>query len=345
VTTALSLTIPPMDKSANTRPTALQKTKIATAAGLGFPSFLKLPLVGDVDNKFAAPEVQLKDPRFGESQGLPFVMEIAVDGERSAPAGVGRAADQAFFRQKPKLLFNVSFACGKPQGFFRRGVYGDPRSIWFNVFFGYYQIDVGKDSWGRPFGYEADGVTVRWDDVLRIGKSDWNYFSNWLYGVPDSAVEPTNEPLRGPQTTTTHQGRRAVNGRAWDVLDLDHVTVVSAYDDGSKGEGNGGLVDRELWSFLWRASFGFPLKKKVVNKSSFFPVPMKARLYMAYREKKRDNDLDAPSYQTFLFGGTINQYYSQQSKQHEATNVQFLDAQLAAVEAVMRKDYADLGFS
>ncbi len=329
--------MPAMDKH---NASLAAKAQILTAACLGFPKFMRLPLVGDVDNKFAAPEVQLNSPRFGESQGLPFVMEIVVDGNRSAPAGVGRAADQAFFRQSPRLLFNVSFACGKPQGFLRRGLYGDPRSIWFNVFFGYYEIDVSKSAWGRPFGYESDGTTIHWDDVLRIGKSDWNYFSNWLYGVPDDKITPTNDPLRSANTTTTHHGRKDINGKQWDVLELDNVDVVSAYHDGSSP----GLVDRELWSYLWRASFGFPLGKKVVDAPSFFAVPMKAHLYMSFREKKRDNDLNTTSYQTFLFGGTINKHYSKRSDACAKENEAFLAEQLKAVERVMKKSYPDLGF-
>jgi hypothetical protein len=330
--------MPPMNKSP--APSTLQKARIGAAAALGFPRWLKLPMVGDIDNRFAAPEVQLKDPRFGESQGLPFVMEVPVDDEHTPPAGVGKKVDDTFFQHRSKLLFNVSFACGKPQGLFRRGVYGDPRSIWFNVFFGYYEIDVEQTAWGRPFGYEADGTTIHWDDVLRIGKSDWNYFSNWMYGVPDAAIDQTNFPLRGPQTTTTHLGRKNINGRLWDVLELDMVDVVSAYWSGS-GQG---LVERELWSFLWRASYGFPLGKKVVDEENFFAVPMKARLYMSFRKAKDDNDFGVPAYQTFLFGGTINQRYSAQSPSHKATNEAFLQAQLEAVEKVMQKDYPDLGF-
>lgn len=323
------------------KPTTLDKAKIGAAALMGFPSWIKLPMVGDVDNRFRAPEVQVKDPRFGESEGLPFVMEIAVDTPDTPPAGVGKKVDDVFFKNRSKLLFNVSFACGKPQGLFRRGIYGDPRSIWFNVFFGYYEIDVEQAAWGRPFGYEADGVTVHWDDILRIGKSDWNYFSNWMYGVPDAAIDPTNFPLEGPHTKKTHSGRKNINGRDWDVIEMDGVDVVSAYDDGT----GPGLVDRELWSLLWRASYGFPLKKKVSEKPSFFPTPMAAKLYMSFRESCRDNDLSKPSYQTFLFGGTINKMYSAISPEHDKTNQEFLEAQMTSVEAVMRQSYKDLGFA
>ena len=322
------------------KPSLAQRARIGTAAALGFPRWLTLPMVGDVDNKFRAPEAVIDHPRFGKSEGLPFVMEIVVDGVHSAPAGVGRKVDEVFFKAHPKLLFNVSFACGKPKGLCRTGVYGDPRTIWFNVFFGYYQVDVVKRTWGRPFGYEADGVTPHQDDLLRIGKSDWNYFSNWMYGVPDKAIDVVNMPLIGARTTTSHHGRHVVNGRRWDLVELDNVDVVTAYDN---GEGPG-LTQRELWSTLWQSSYGFPIKKRVVEEPSFFSVPMKGRFHMAYREVPSDNDHDEATYQTFMFGGTINKWWSKKSHQHSEDNDAFLNVQMAAVEAVMRKDYPDLGF-
>lgn len=318
----------------------MNRARIAAGAALGFPRWWKLPMVGDVDNRFRAPEAVVDDPRFGKSEGLPFVMEIVVDDDNTAPAGVGHKVDHVFFGDRQKLLFNVSFACGKPQGLCRRGLYGDPRSIWFNVFFGYYQIDVVKSEWGRPFGYEADGVTPHWQDLLRIGKSDWNYFSNWMYGVPDAPIAAADFPLVGPTTTTTYLGRHPVNGRAWDLVEMDNVDVVSAYDDGT----GTGLTSRELWSLLWQSSYGFPLKKKVVEQPSFFAVPMKGRFHMAWREVPRDNDHDAPSYQTFMFGGTINKWWSATSPRHAADNDDFLKVQLDAVEKVMRASYPDLGF-
>lgn len=327
--------------------TVLQRSRIEACAALGFPRFMRLPLVGDIDGRFRAPGARIDDPRFGRSEGLPFVLEVAVDGERSAPAGVGREVDRVFFRDRGKLLFNVSFACGRPQGLLRRGLYGDPRSHWFNVFFGCYQIDVPKRVWGRPFGYEEDGRTIHRDDVLRIGKSDWNYFSNWMYGVPDAAIAPTDS-LDDAGLRVTQRPRRAVNGRAWDELVIENATVASAYDPGRAGGPQ--LVDRGLWSALWRASFGRPLRRAVVDEPAFFPVPMTAQLYMSFREATEDNDLGEPAYQTFFFGGTINQWYADhvadeaERAQRRAFNEGFLRAQMTAVERVMRDDFGDLGF-
>ncbi|MFO0512836.1 MAG: hypothetical protein ACK51K_19480, partial [Gammaproteobacteria bacterium] len=245
-------------------------------------------------------------------------------------------------------LFNVCFSCGAPKGVLREGSYGDPTSPWFNVFFGYYQIDVVASAWGRPFGYcDASSGAVDTDDVVRIGKADWNYFSNWMYGVPDAAIVPTDR-LDDPQLRFEQRPRRAVNGRAWDEVLLDGVRVASAYDPG-RADGLQ-LVDRGLWSALWRASFGLPLRRAVVDEPAFFAVPMAARLYMAYRESAADDDLGEPSYQTFFFGGTVNRWYAEHAAdaaerdRRRAFNEAFLEAQMRAVERVMRDPCGDLGF-
>lgn len=112
----------------------------------------------------------------------------------------------------PPLLFNVCFACGAPEGPTRVGLYGDPRSRWFNVFLGYYQLDVLANAASSPFGYDTNGDVVK-DQVLRIGKSDWNYFSNWMYGVPESAILPNNT-LQGATVDVKKRGI-TIGNKAW----------------------------------------------------------------------------------------------------------------------------------
>ena len=112
-------------------------------------------MIGEIDNKFFLDGADVDDPKIGKSRAFPTAQEIVVDKERSAPAGVGQLVDSTFFKDSPKLVFNVAFSCADSNPF-KPGAYGDPHSIWFNVFFGYYEIDVAQKAWGRPFGYEAD---------------------------------------------------------------------------------------------------------------------------------------------------------------------------------------------
>jgi hypothetical protein len=77
---------------------------------------------------------------------------------------------------------------------------------------------------------------------------------------------------------------------------------------------------------------------------------MTADLHMCWREVADDPDFGGPTYQTLLFGGTVNHWYAEQvadeaeRRRRHAFNEAFLQAQLRAVERVMRGSCADLGF-
>lgn len=299
-----------------------------------------LPLTGDVEGNVIAPVAQVDDPRFGRSEGVPFVLEIDVDAVDHPPANVGAKVDSVFFKDDPALLFNVCFSCGKPEGLLRTGVYGDPRSRWFNVFFGYYQLDVRvKDRPDSPFGYDANGA-VNTDEILRIGKSDWNYFSNWLYGVPEAHILPNNE--LGLATVDVAPQRADIGGKKWDVLTIDDARMVSAYVSGLPGDAE--LEGRGPYSFLWQCAFGFPTRLKLDGLKSFFPTEMKARLYMCARQLEHDPYTNEAVWQTFLFGGTVNKWWERQAYGRAQENAAFLEAQLAAVRKVIVSSYRDLGF-
>jgi hypothetical protein len=300
----------------------------ATLASLGC-----VPQLGAIDGKVFGNAIKLSDPRFGatRSPGVPLQIEIADHGA-FAPAHVGHLVHDAFFKDSPGFRYNVAYACGKggPEG----GGYTDPQSIWFNVFVGYYEIDVPKATWGRPFGYRLDagGPQVEPGDVLRIGKADWDYFSNYLYGVPLDAVQRHAALSPG---RVHHLGRQKVGAHHWDFVSLSDVEVVSAYLSDKDGQR---LVENSpLYTGIWRDLFGAPFPRPEFS-TSFFPTRMHGELYMSFTE-----GLDPVShermYRTTIFGGTINQGYPDAAK-----NRAFLDAQLGALRKVMEERFPDLGF-
>ena len=300
-----------------------------------------LPLTGDIDGRVAVPVPQVDDHRFGQSSGIPFVLEIDVDRVNKAPANVGHKVDDVFFQSYPPLLFNVCFACGAPQGPTRVGLYGDPRSRWFNVFLGYYQLDVlANEEAPSPFGYDTKGDVVK-DQVLRIGKSDWNYFSNWMYGVPESAILPNNT-LTGATVDVKKRGI-TIGNKAWDVLTIDKARMVSAYVSGKPGDAT--LEARGPYSFLWQGAFGFPNPQgqSMPELNSFFPCDMKATLYMCARKVEHAEYSGQATWQTFLFGGTVNQWWAEKNRRFEE-NDEFLECQLEAVREVIKRDYPELGY-
>jgi hypothetical protein len=305
------------------------------AAALLAGCVTRVPAVGEIDNRIFVNQVKVDDPRFGESGSPPSVLEILVDDRGHSPGGVGRLVKRQFFPDEGKLIFNVAFACGKPT--LCRGRYADPTSIWFNVFFGYYQIDVPRSEWARPFGYEpvASGrANLRAHDILRIGKADWNYFSNYMYGVPESAILPYNRVDPSAVKIVIHP--RARIGRSyWDHLSLDGVEVVSAYVSGQDGQK---LVTADrVWTPIWRSLFG-PSEPSEAHPKSFIPTHMRAEIYMSF-VARYDRDLREQAYSTLIFGATVNADYAD-----AAENEAFLQAQLAAVREVIEKSYATSGF-
>ncbi len=309
---------------------------------------LGLPYVGEIGGRPFADTVDVDDPELGKSSWLPTILEIVVDDPArlragtSNPGGVGGLVHQRFFPDRPRFVFNVCFSCARSNPF-RMGVYTDPRSIWFNVFFGFYQIDVPKQAWGRPFAYSAAApdAAVVFDDILRLGKADWNYFSNYLYGVPEAAI-------RGHDTVGgagRHLGREEIGASCWDAVELTDVEVVSAYV--APGE-QGRLVEpSRVFTPLWRLAFGNPHPRRAFP-TSFVATRMQARLSMAFAERD-DPELGGAAYRTLIFGATIDETYAARSGKPsdvaQAENERFLACQRAAIEKVICTSYPREGFA
>jgi hypothetical protein len=297
----------------------------------------KAPLVGEVKNAIFVHGADFEDPVFGASRAMPTVLEIVVDDdEERRPANVGALVKKALFPHEHRFIFNVAFSCGDP-GLFGRGLYTDPQSIWFNVFFGYYQLDVPRPQWERPFGYRLDEghPRIQFDDVVRIGKADWNYFSSRVYGVPLDAIRPLDRFDMG-KIAHQHLGRVRIGESWWDHVTLDGVEVVSAYT--APGEVHRLEDSDPLLSPIWRALFGRPHPRPGPT-PSFVPTVMRAELYMAYEEGK-DLDLGSRAWKTLIFGGTVR---SDHPDRAEADR--FLALQLAALRKVMAHAYARAGFA
>jgi hypothetical protein len=283
------------------------------------------PTLGAVGGDVLAHPPAVDDPAGASRSIVPTITRIPVDAVPRAGTPVGGMVKAALFADVPDFLFNVCFAVG-PFELLRPGAYGDPTSPWFNVFAGYYQIDCPTPAWTRPFGYAAaaPGAAIAFDDILRIGKADWNYFSAWMYGTPLAAVTPY-DPL-DPGVACTVLPPVTIGGRRWDQVDVDGFGAASAY----QAEGSTQLLDNTVLTPLWRATYGEPAS--VPGHPTSFPgTRMHARLYMAFRQ-------DAEGFHTYLFGGTVNKAFD------GPDNARVLDAQMAACAEVIAVHYPALGF-
>jgi hypothetical protein len=190
---------------------------------------------------------------------------------------------------------------------------------------GYYQIDCPKAEWQRPFAYRpgaAGALEVDLDEVLRVGKADWNYLSNWMYGVPEEAITALDR--LPPDNHRSDLRKHPIGDREWDLVDLDGVRVVSAYP------GQGSLAHNSALSPVWRAAIGEPTVRDD-HLEAFPPTLMRGCFFMAWSE-------DAAAFHTHLFGGTVNKAFD------EDGNKDFLAKQMKACEVVITEQYGDLGF-
>lgn len=304
-----------------------------------------VPLAGDIDGRMWAAPVELNDKKFGRSMTIPAVLEIHVDGReggRTSPLILHPVATRIFGGYEP-FIFNVSFACGRALPL-TPGVYNDPGSPWFNVFAGYYEIDVSQAAWGRPFGYAEDrsegGFRLQegLEDLSRLGAADWNYFSNYMYGVPLEAIFAIDQH----ETRLTAGPRQEIAGQMWDHVIGDAVDVVSAFTStGTRLEDNDYLLND-----LWQCAFGLPYTASE-PRTSYFPTSMHAELYVCYDAAAGDRDLREPVYRTFVFGGTVNNWWAEQldASDRSRYNAEFLDFQMHTIRSLIADRFAHLGFA
>lgn len=297
---------------------------------------LKALPIADINNRFFFKIPKINDPKIGKSDAFPTALRINV-GKNSTgfPGGIGKIVHDAHFSGSPSFVFKVAFAAAA-KNLLGKGNYANPNSIWYNVFFGFYEIDVVKSAWGRPFGYEQVGGKwqVRLEDVAHLGKSDWNHFSNQLYGVPAAAIKPY-DVVNMSEIKALPVTRRTVGKRSWDFVQLAGMKMVGPYL--SKSDGKKYVNLDPIVGPLWRWAFG-TYDGQVAGKPSFLGTSMKAEIYMSFREE-RDAATGEQVYKTFFFGGTINELYPDKSE-----NERFLRLQMKALEVIMRGE-SGLGFA
>lgn len=289
------------------------------------------PTIGRVGNSVWAHGPHVNDPEVGRSRSVtPTIVRIDVDDDHKVGGDMGTMAKKTYFADYPPFVFNVCFSVGDFSLIRRPGSYGDPHSHWFNVFIGYYQLDAPKATWTRPFGYEAaaPNAAVAFADILRVGESDWNFFSNYMYGVPADCIAPFTG-IDFANTPCLNLGRQAVGGRFWDFVEIDNVEAVSAYESDAPGARK--LTNNSILSPLWRRTFGLPCPRPDYPRS-FISTRLRARIYLSFSE-------DAYYYHTAIFGATINKSFP------APLNERFLDLQLEACRLVISRHYPRLGFA
>jgi len=206
----------------------------------------------------------------------------------------------------------VVFACAAPN-LLGTGAYADPRSPWFNAFFGYYEIQVAMDDADAAFGYQDPLGQPDIEAIARVGLADWNLFSNELYGVPS---EVSAAACRVPIDRESGSVRRVRRGaRAWDRVELPAVQACTPAT---------ARVARPV-HLLWQAAFGRRPAGAPVGPAH---IPMRAVFYSAWGEGECLRT-GRPIWRTWVFGGTVR------ADIDTADTRRLLQAQLDSIHAIL----------
>ncbi|MHB1534137.1 MAG: hypothetical protein ACYC1D_05905 [Acidimicrobiales bacterium] len=284
------------------------------------------PAAGQVAGSAAVHAPTVDDPTWGSSQlCTPAVLRLFVDDSHRSVTAAGRIVKQVLFPEHPPFVFNTvacvgSVAPGAP------GVYSDPLSHWFNVFFGYYQIDCDKSLWSRPFAYRSpagSASAVEADDIIRLGTADWNWFSNWVYGTP-TEVAMSYSSVRSGDVTIGKTRSVDIGGRRWHQLRISGVQMASCYEAGTDSAGR--LVRNAIATPIWRRAFGLPRPRAGFDQS-FVPTSLETDCELCYWE-------DSSAFHTVVFGATAA----------VGTDPAFMEVQQSALQQVITRAYPTLGF-
>ncbi len=301
----------------------------------------KIDMIGEINGDLIGKPVYINDKKFGESTDYSTILEIDVSKNEKNHFlnDVGKLVRKRYFDFD--FIFNVCFSCAKPK-IFDIDEYADPYSIWFNVFFGYYQIDIPFNNRRYPFGFNED-MTINPIEILKIGKSDWNFFSNYLYGVPLKVIEGNNEvvDISQKEINSSMVETEIIHGVEFYKITVNFFKVISAYEANDDME-----LTNNFNNFVWQTLFGYPVSRNEFDKS-FITTNMKSVMYVYHKDMSNDPDLPKGEKQhsTFIFGGVINLDYPQNALKNpdntktreelEAENERFLELQLKEIKKII----------
>jgi hypothetical protein len=174
------------------------------------------------------------------------------------PGSLGAVAHEPFLASQIKRLYDLmviftigDFADGAPCS-----SYFDPRSPWYNVFYGAYGIRSYKPD-GTPWGFRPDG-SVALDEMLDVPWLDYNFLTAGCLGCP-----PAKMCFRVEESTATREG-------AWHVLDVSCVVPSGLH------------LRRDAVSpdLTYYVVFGVPPEGWLAGgRQSYEPVRMRGRMY------------------------------------------------------------------
>jgi hypothetical protein len=231
---------------------------------------------------------------------LPFPMRFRLTSRGLRHWGAEGIAKATFLKGLSDIDLRVMFEVGRRPVGSQISPYGDPRSRWFNVFLGAYELRVPKTA-GRPIGFSSTGEIVV-NDLAAVALTDWGFLSNYMVGasVPLQARE-TGPPLTYEDTVVL------LGKQKWHSV-LATLTKVPTPRSSS-------AIQLNPYVFLWRHAFG----GRLVSSGCPEYVDMTFRLFARCYET-------SSHFHTLVSGGSASHLLGHQDRDR------FLGEQIAAVQ-------------
>lgn len=173
------------------------------------------------------------------------------------PGSIGAVAHEPFLADDISRLYDlmVVFTLGDFDDGTTCSRYFDPRSPWYNVFYGAYGIRSHKSD-GSPWGFRADG-SIALDELLDVPALDYNFLTAGRLGCP-----PRRRCFRVEEVVSSRH-------HSWHVADVSCVIPSGLHR----------MREAVSPDLTYYAVFGLPEEAWLAGRVSYEPVRMRGRMY------------------------------------------------------------------
>lgn len=253
-------------------------------------------VIPSIEENFIVNQARIKnDGKFGKDNIIQYVIEYNVpdyilDGE--SLENIGYMLKKYMFEEYPSFMCSEYLTCSKKNN------YSNPLSNWYNVVYGFYEINAPCSGWARPYGFTTDFKIIP-SEIIKVISSNTNIVINYIYGVPFwKCVEACS--MQGKEKVTIVNEKVSIGEYNYIEIMIEDMNLITCY-----------TTDKKLLSLpynslskLWREIFG--TVEYIKGFETDFPIiRMKGKFYVRY-EHTFDRRLRTFVFKTWIYGGIVN---------------------------------------
>lgn len=236
----------------------------------------------------------MDDPKFGKSRTNSETFKIEIS-EHPKGLQVGKIIKRLMFQDYPDFYVNIIASSPIVNN---NGIsdFPNPQSHWFNVFYGFYEIDLPIHSFSSPFGFDSNNHVIP-IEIIKFGLCDWNIITSYLYGVPYELCEE-NVKITGNEKMSVINDSIKIGKYFYKEIEFSDILVTSSYPAKSKLDTHSPiakLLQKEWGIYNYIKGYDIP----------FPTVRMAGRFYITSMISY-NHDINCFCYKTIVAGGVVN---------------------------------------